>query len=119
MRAARSAVLLLALASCGYDPPPQTDVNSASYRTDRDACETAAATSVDKENAKRALVWLASPVRRWGQISDATQACMAGKGHGRLRWCTDDELKGGTRRGNVVVTASGVQCTDPPTKPAT
>ena len=107
-------LLLAGLAACGYRPPAQTDVEAKSYQTDLAACRTSASTDVNKQNAKRALDWFASGVRRWGQISDATQACMVGKGYGRLRWCTADELKSGTRAAGVVVTSSGVQCTDPP-----
>ena len=106
--------LLLGLVGCGYTPPAQTDVAAPAYRTDLTACEDTASKDVNTHNAKTGLAWFASPVRRWGQISDATQACMVGKGYGRVRWCSADELRSGTRSGNVVVTSSGVQCSDPP-----
>ena len=108
-------VVLIGLAACGYHPPPQTDVDAKAYRTDLAACEDTATTGVDKQNAKRALTWFASSVRRWGQVADATEMCMAGKGYGGLRWCTADELKSGTRSSGAVVTSSGVQCIDKPT----
>ncbi len=111
------AVLLLGVAACAYHPPPQTDTASPAFIADSDTCEDTAAETVNKTNAKTGLAWFASPVRRWGQIADATQSCMAGKGYGRLRWCTADELRGGNRRGNVIVTSEGVQCADPPTHP--
>ena len=113
----RIVPLLLGVAACGYHPPPQTNTASPAYVADRDACETQSAEAVNKRNAKTGLDWMASPVRRWGQIADATQNCMAGKGYGRLRWCTPTELREGSRRGDVVVTASGVQCSDPPDHP--
>lgn len=108
------AVVLASVAGCGYQPPAQTDVGAKSYQTDLASCRDAAHSDVNKRNAKRALDWFSSPVRRWGQIGDATQSCMATKGYGRLRWCTADELKSGTRSGSVVVTSSGLQCTEPP-----
>ena len=111
------ALSVLTLAACGYHPPPQTNTSSPAYIADRDTCEDKAASDVNKTNAKTGLAWFSSPVRRWGQIADATQNCMAGKGYGRLRWCTADELRGGSRQGSVIVTASGVQCADPPTRP--
>ena len=114
MRAVRCSVLLLGLAGCGYHPTAQTDTSTKSYSADLTACEETSHHDVNKRNAKRALDWFSSPVRRWSQIGDATQACMAGKGYGGLRWCTADELKGATRNGNLIVTASGVQCSDPP-----
>ncbi len=108
---------LLALAACGYHPPPQTDTASPAYIADRDACEDKSAGEVNKINAKTGLAWFSSPVRRWSQIADTTQTCMAGKGYGRVRWCTPDELRSGNRQGNMIVTSSGVQCSDPPTHP--
>ncbi len=107
-------IALLALAGCGYEPPAQTNTDAPAYKQDREACEDSAATAVNAHNAKTGPAWFASPFRRWSQIADATQSCMAGKGYGRLRWCTADELAGGTRSGNLVVTSSGVQCADPP-----
>ena len=110
---------LLMLTACGYQPPPRIDTASPVYVADRDACESAAATDVNQRNAKTGLAWLSSPVRRWSQIGDATQSCMANHGYGQLRWCTADELRSGNRQGNVVVTSSGVQCSDPPSAPTT
>ena len=83
-------------------------------KTDLDACQDQAATKVNETNAKTGLAWFASPVRRWSQIGGATRACMAAKGYGEVRWCTADELRRGSRQGDVIVTASGVQCVDPP-----
>ncbi len=114
-----SAALLLACTGCGYSPPAQTDTALSSYKTDLEACHQTAEADVSKQNAKRALTWLASPVRRWGQIGDATGSCMAEKGYGQLRWCRDDELANARRSGNVVVTAAGVQCVQPPTRKPT
>lgn len=108
-----SVLPLLTLAACGYHPPPQTNTASPAYVADRDACEDNAASTVNKANAKTGLAWFSSPVRRWSQIADATQACMGEKGYGRVRWCTADELHSGSRQGNMIVTASGVQCSDP------
>lgn len=105
---------LLTLTACSYQPPPRVDTASPVYVADRDTCEDSSATAVNRQNAKTGLAWLSSPFRRWGQISDATQSCMAGHGYGRLRWCTADELRSGDRQGNVIVTSSGVQCSDPP-----
>lgn len=105
----RLALPLLLLASCGGH------VQTA-YRTDREACHESAESEVQKHNAKRAIDWFASPVRRWSQIGEATDTCMQTKGYGRLRWCTPAELANSKRSGNVLVTASGVQCTDPPTR---
>ena len=108
---------LLTLAACGYQPPPQTNTENPAYIADRDKCEDTSAGDVNKTNAKTGLAWFRSPFRRWSQIADATQSCMAGKGYGRLRWCTADELRSGNRQGNVIVTSTGVQCSDPPTRP--
>ncbi|GAC1477627.1 MAG: hypothetical protein NVS2B11_00410 [Acetobacteraceae bacterium] len=110
------SLLLLALASCGYAPSATVDTAAPTYRADQESCEDSSATDVNKRNAKTGLAWLASPVRRWGQISDGMDACMADKGYGRLRWCTADELRGGTKSGAVIVTASGLQCSDPPSR---
>ncbi len=110
----RWLLALTVLAGCGYRPPAQTDVSAKPYQADLASCEDTASTDVNKQNAKKALAWFSSPVRRWSQIGDATQSCMVAKGYGRLRWCTSDELKSGTRSGDMVVTSSGVQCTDPP-----
>jgi hypothetical protein len=107
-------VLALAAAGCADRSAAEADTSAPSYRADRDSCRDTAATDVNKRNAKTGLAWLSSPVRRWGQISDGVDACMAGKGYGRLRWCTEDELRGGKTTGKVVVTASGLQCSDPP-----
>lgn len=114
-----AAAALLLLAGCGYNPPARTNTSAPAYEAALDACHGAAVTSVRRQNAKRALDWFSSPVRRWGQIGDAESACMADKGYGRLRWCTADELANARRTGNVVVTASGVQCAEPPRRSAT
>ena len=106
---------LLTLTACGYQAPPRVDTTSPVYTADRDTCEDTSATAVNRQNAKTGLAWFSSPFRRWGQISDATQSCMANHGYGRLRWCTAEELRSGDRQGNVIVTSSGVQCSDPPT----
>ncbi len=113
MRAAGLA-LLLALAACGYEPPRQTNTSTPTYTADLDTCRDQSASEVNTTNAKTGLAWFASPVRRWSQIDDATRSCMAGKGYGQVRWCTADELRQGSRRGDMIVTASGVQCSDPP-----
>lgn len=108
---------VLTLAACGYQPPPQTNTASPAYVADRDACQDKSASDVNKINAKTGLAWFSSPFRRWSQIADTTQSCMADKGYGRLRWCTPAELQSGSRQGSMIVTASGVQCSDPPTRP--
>ena len=104
----------LVVAGCGYEPPAEVDRSKPSYHADLDACEDSAAKDVSKQNAKTLRTWVTSPVRRWGQLDRATTSCMAGKGYGQVRWCTEDELRGARRTGNVVVTASGLQCTEPP-----
>ena len=111
------ALSLLTLSACGYHPPPQTNTASPAYVADRDACEDKSTADVNKTDAKTALAWFGSPFHRWSQIADATQSCMAGKGYGRVRWCTPEELRSGNRQGGMIVTASGVQCSDPPTHP--
>ena len=114
-RMARPAILAAALllASCSPTPPPGTEGGSPRYLADREACDDAASTAVNKRNAKTGLSWFASPVTRWSQIGDATDACMAEKGWGRIRACTADELRAGGRAGNLVVTAAGARCRDP------
>lgn len=114
MSAIRWCAILIGLSACGYQAPAQTNLAAQGYQTDLAACRDAAHSSVNKQNAKRALDWFSSPVRRWGQIGDATQSCMADKGYGRVRWCTEAELRDGRRSGGMVVTSSGVQCSDPP-----
>ena len=114
MRVLAPALLLLALVACGYDPPAQTDTSKPAYTTDLEACQDSAATEVGQRNVKKALAWFSAPVRRWGQIDDAVQACMAGKGYGRLRTCSDEEIRTGAKSGNMVVTASGIRCSEPP-----
>ena len=115
MRRLAPALVLLACSACGYQPPAQTDVSKPAYRTDLDACHDAAVTEVGAHNAKTGLAWMAGPVRRWGQIAEAEQACMAAKGYGRIRTCTDEEIRNGAKSGNVVVTAAGIRCAEPPT----
>lgn len=111
----RAALLAtLAVAACGYRPPAQTNTEAPSYHTDLTACRATARTDTNTQDVKKFLRWVASPVTRWGQIDDALQTCMASKGYGRLRWCTPEELRTGTRSAGVVVTSAGVQCTDPP-----
>lgn len=111
------ALLLLALAGCGGASPPASAPETAGgYDKDRLACHDEAVTQVNKTNAKRALDWFSSPVRRWGQISDAQSSCMLAKGHEQTRWCSGEELAAAQRAGRVVVTASGVQCLQPPGK---
>ncbi len=110
-----SFAALLMLTACGYRPPARVDTSNPVYVADRDACRSKSTTEVNQHNAKTGLAWFSSPVRRWSQISDATQSCMADHGYGRLRWCTAEELQSGNRQGNVIVTSSGVQCSDPPT----
>jgi hypothetical protein len=111
------AAIPVTLAGCGYQPSPRVDTANPAYIADRDACEDKSSGDVNKASAKTGLAWLTSPVRRWGQISDTTQACMASKGYGRVRWCTPEELRSGNHQGNMIVTSSGVQCSDPPTRP--
>lgn len=113
LRTAPVLALLLA-AGCGYQPPAQVDRGKPSYQADLDSCHDASVTSVNKQNAKTGLAWVSAPVRRWGQIGRATQACMEAKGYGRVRWCTQEELRGAARSGNATVTAAGLQCTEPP-----
>jgi len=114
MRTLVPTLLLLVLAACGYEPLAQTDVSTPTYTADLDACQDSAAKEVNARNAKTGLAWFSSPVRRWGQIEDGVQACMAGKGYGRLRWCSEDELRTGAKSGTVVVTAAGIRCSEPP-----
>lgn len=114
MRPLAAIALLASLAACGYTPPPQANTSAPSYRADLDKCEDEATAAVRKQNAKRFLSWLSSPVRRWSQIGDEVQVCMAGKGYGRTRWCTPAELRDASRAGNLVVTATGIQCAEPP-----
>lgn len=112
-----SPVLLiaaLAVSGCGYEPPPETNTASPAYGSDLKTCKSTAGETVAKQNVKRFPTWVFSPVTRWGQADTAVQTCMASKGYGRLRWCTPDELRGGTKTGGVIVTSSGVQCSDPP-----
>lgn len=101
------------LAGCGYSPAATTDRSSAAYKADFSACDGAVPSAVNKRNAKTGLAWFASPLTRWGQIDDGMNACMAEKGWGRVRACTDDELRAGDRTGSLVVTTRGVQCADP------
>ena len=101
------------LAACGYAPPPRTDTAAPRYQADLDACETAVPAAVNRTNAKTGLAWFSSPVRRWFQIDDGVSDCMAGKGWGRVRACTAEELRRGDRNASTVVTASGVRCADP------
>jgi hypothetical protein len=76
-----AAALVLALTACGYTPPAGTDVSKPSYRADLTACRDSAASEVNFRNSKTGLAWIASPVRRWGQIKEATQVCMTKKGY--------------------------------------
>lgn len=110
-----AAGALLAVAGCGYTPPPGTDIEAETYRKDLDTCRDSAHTTVNRTNAKRALRWFASGVTRWGDISEETQACMERKGWGRVRTCTEAELRDpATPR---LVTAEGVRCVVPPARP--
>src|SRR4051794_29429024 len=113
MRSFGPALLLLAFAACSYKPAPR-DVGKPAYTADLKACQDSAASDVNKRNAKTALAWFSAPVRRWGQISEGVQACMAGKGYGGLRGSSDGELPSGSTSGGLVVTSAGVRCSDPP-----
>lgn len=101
------------LAACGESPSASTNPGNAAYKTDFAACDGTVPGAVNKRNAKTGLAWFASPITRWGQIDDGMNACMAEKGWGRVRACTQDELRAGNRTGSLVVTARGVQCADP------
>jgi hypothetical protein len=114
MRLLLPAVVLVVLGACGYRPPAQTDTSKPAYEADLDACGDSAASAVNRRSAKTGMAWFSSPVRRWGQIQDEVQTCMAGKGYGRVRWCTEEEMRTGSRSGTVVVTSAGVQCSEPP-----
>lgn len=103
----------LLVAACGYTPPGETDTQSARYRADREACGSSVPSAVNRRNAKTGLAWFASPVTRWSQIGDGLNECMAGKGWGRVRTCTAEELRQGNRTSSLMVTPSGVQCADP------
>lgn len=111
----RSLVLLAALlaTACGYTPPGRVDAASPKYAADLDACDASVPDAVNKRNAKTGHSWFLSPITRWSQIDDGLNACMAGKGWGRVRSCTAEELRSGGRAGGMVVTARGVQCADP------
>lgn len=115
MRLFAAVLIVVALAACGYDPPPQVDARAPAYAANLEACRDSASTEVNTRNAKTGLAWFASPVRRWGQIRDTVQTCMAGKGYGSLRTCTEDELRAGSKSSTLVVTAEGIKCTEPPT----
>lgn len=106
-------LLPLLLTACGYTPPSPAARAMPAYQADLSACQDSAPSAVNKQNAKTGLAWLASPIRRWGQIEDGISMCMADKGYGRVRWCTADELRGGTRTTDRVVTSAGIQCVDP------
>lgn len=112
----RAAILtgVLLAAGCGYEPPAQANRTSSAYKTDLAACDDTVPHQVNQQNAKTGLRWFASPVRRWSQISDGVQSCMAGKGYGRTRSCTDEEIRQGGRDGSLVATAAGLRCTDAP-----
>ncbi len=103
----------LVLAGCGYTPPGGTDTQAPRFKADADACGASAPGAVNARNAKTGLAWFASPVTRWWQIGTAENDCMAGKGWGRVRACTAEELRQGGRTEGLVVTARGVQCADP------
>ena len=73
---------LLALAACAsYDPPVRTDRATPAYQADLTACRESVATAVDQQNAKTALAWIASPVRRPGQVRAGLRACLADRGY--------------------------------------
>ena len=105
----------LLLAACA-GTPPAAEAGSAAYRTDHDACDAAVPGAVNKRNAKTGLAWFASPITRWGDIAEGMNACMAGKGWGRTRTCTPAELAAGSRTPGLLVTATGIRCSDPGTR---
>ena len=74
--------LLLALAACAsYNPPVRTDRAAPAYQADLAACRESVATTVDRQNAKTALAWVASPVLRPGQVRVGLRACLADRGY--------------------------------------
>jgi hypothetical protein len=83
MRPLPAVFVVICAGACSYTPPPGTDTAKPAYKTDLEACQSSAATAVNQRNAKTGPAWLLSPVRRWGQIRDEVQTCMAGKGYGR------------------------------------
>ena len=79
---APSLALLLTLGACGgYDPPVRVELISPSYQADLAACRAGVTAAVDRENAKTALAWVASPVRRPGQLRAGLRACLTEKGY--------------------------------------
>ena len=73
---------LLALGACAaYDPPVRANRATPAYQADLAACRADATTAVDRENAKTALAWVASPVRRPGQVRAGLRACLADRGY--------------------------------------
>ena len=74
------------------------------------ACEASVHEAVDKRNAKTGLRWAASAFTRWGEIDDGVDACVATKGVGVARPCTDEERRRGGP--SLVVTARGITCKD-------
>ena len=105
--------LALATTGCGYTPPPRTDTASAAFKADLEVCDSSVPDAVGKQAAKRAYTWAASAVTRWSRIEDGMNACMADKGWGRVRACSETELRQGNRAGGLVVTAAGIRCSDP------
>ena len=115
MRRALLLMSIMLVPGCGYSPPPATDTDAPQYEADIDACSTAATKAVDGRNAKKGLTWFAGSVTRWPEIDDRVTACMTGKGYGRTRVCTAEELR--TGGGNRTVTTAGIRCSDPPIPP--
>jgi hypothetical protein len=111
----RCLILVVAatVVACGYSPPAGTGTDTPKYQSDRDACNASVTAAVSKQSAKRAIPWLISPVTRWSRIEEGMNACMAAKGWGHARACTADELRAGNRNGGLLVTRTGVQCSDP------
>ena len=106
-------LIVLLLAGC-YAPPPQTDTGNPQYQADLDTCSSSVATGVDKRNAKTGLAWFAGGVTRWSAIDTGVNACMDQHGWGHTRPCTPDELRNGNKTPGLVVTATGIRCSDSP-----
>lgn len=77
----RAFLLLGLLAGCGAYEPPVLDRSRATYQTDLDECQVNEPVTVDDYNAKRALRWFVSPIRRPFQVRDAIARCMTNKGY--------------------------------------
>jgi hypothetical protein len=78
---AAELLLLGALAGCAGGPGVAGDPAPPRFKADLKVCRASSEAQVEKQDGKRFVTWLISPVTSPGQTHRAVRACMEGKGY--------------------------------------